>query len=94
MRTIGDYRYGRGHQIERNGFVLEISETGEYGLLNVFYHQYELVDILREYLQANVDVLTVLQSSFDNIMSDVLVKNQEVIIWGKVKKAHESIQHR
>lgn len=84
MRTIGDYRYGRGRQIERNGFVLEISETGENGLINVFYHQYELVDMLREHLQAKMDSLKVLQLSFDNIQNDVLVTNQEVVIWGKV----------
>lgn len=84
MRAIADYRYGRGRQIERNGFVSEISETGEYGLINVFYHQYEIVDMLRENLQAKMDSLNVLQLSFDNIQNDVLVTNQEIVIWGNV----------
>lgn len=86
MRAIGDYRYGRGRQIERNGFVLEISETGEGGLINVFYHQYELVDMLREYLQVDMDSLRVLSVSFDNVQNDVVTNNKDVIIWGKVKK--------
>ncbi|MDH4064151.1 MAG: class I SAM-dependent methyltransferase, partial [Acidobacteriota bacterium] len=36
-RTPRDWRYGKGVQVESNGFVLSGSETGEAGLLNVFY---------------------------------------------------------
>ncbi len=34
--------------------------------------------------QANVDSLRVLRLSFDNLQNNVLVTNQEVIIWGRV----------
>ena len=39
MRSIKDYRYGRGKKVEHNGFVLDIKETGEYKALNVFYYE-------------------------------------------------------
>lgn len=84
MRTFGDYRFGRGRQFERNGFILDISETGELGLINVFYHQYELIDMLREHLRADISSLRIFQVAFGNLQNDVLVTNHDIVIWGEV----------
>lgn len=86
MRTVADYRYGRGRKVEDNGFVLEISETGEYGLINVFYRQDELVDILQKHLHADTGSLRVLSASFDNVQNGVMINNNDVIVWGRTKK--------
>ena len=32
LRTINDYRFGKGEEIERNTFVLDIQETNEYNM--------------------------------------------------------------
>ena len=50
MRTLADFRFGRGEAVEANGFRLTTETTGEHGALNVFYHEFELVDMLRKYL--------------------------------------------
>jgi len=84
MRTLRDYRYSRGEEIEPNGFRLTIEETGEKGLLNVFYHEYELVDMLRENLSIDVSTMKILYEDFQNVQSGVIVSNSDINIWGRV----------
>lgn len=35
-RTLQDWRINKGNEVEKNGFILEVSESEEYGLLNDF----------------------------------------------------------
>jgi len=85
LRTPEDYRFGRGIPSEANGFVLNTPETAEEGLLNVFYFEHEVVDMLCDELGMAQNSLTVLHRRFDNIQSGQLVfGNSDLIIWGKL----------
>jgi SAM-dependent methyltransferase len=81
-RTCEDWRYGRGREVERNGFVLECTETGEKGLLNVFYRANELADVLATSIGELHDrrILTV---HYDNPQNGVIIGNDDVVIWGR-----------
>lgn len=84
LRTPEDYRYGRGVQTERNGFILNTKETGEDGLLNVFYFDHEIVALLCDELGMKADDLAILHCQFDNIQCNQLVSgNNDLIVWGK-----------
>ena len=82
MRTLADFRYGRGEPTELNGFRLTLGTTGEYGLINVFYHEYELVEMLRDHLGAEPAQMKILRLDYENIQNDVTVANSDVVIWG------------
>ena len=84
MRTLRDYRFGRGEPVETNGFRLTTEVTGERGVLNVFYDEYELVDMLRDHLGAEADQMRFLQVDYQNVQNDVVVSNADVIIWGRL----------
>jgi SAM-dependent methyltransferase len=83
MRGIKDYRYGRGKKVEHNGFILDIRETGEYGNLNVFYYEYELVDMLRERLGIDEKSMKVFSVEFLNVQQGIPIFNSDIVIWGK-----------
>jgi SAM-dependent methyltransferase len=85
MRTLRDYRRGRGDQIERNGYRLTIRETGEWNAIDVFYREYELVDLLRQHLGADGEALTVLHIDYENVQNDTLVCNSDIVIWGSIQ---------
>jgi len=85
-RVREDWRYGRGTQEEPGGYRLDCHETGEFGLLNVFYS----ADELSELVGMHIGVLHQAQRLFvtyDNPQSGIVVRNAEVIIWGKVGNA-------
>ena len=84
MRILRDYRFGRGEPVEPNGFRLTTEVTGERGVLNVFYNEYELVDMLRDHLGAEADQMRILQVDYQNVQNDVVVSNADVIIWGRL----------
>lgn len=84
MRSPRDYRYRRGREVEPNGFVLDISETGERDVLNVFYHEYELVDMLRAKLAADPATLKILLIDYQNLQNGVTVSNSDIVIWGRI----------
>lgn len=80
-RLLDDWRFGRGQEVERNGFQLDCSETGERGLLNVFY----TVDELRELITTHLGPLEGLQSllvRYDNPQNGITISNSEVVLWG------------
>jgi SAM-dependent methyltransferase len=86
-RGIKDYRYGRGRIVERNGFILEVEETGEFGSLNVFYYEYELIDLLRNHLglaESSIQVFTV---ESVNLQKGVPIYNADIVIWGRCEIA-------
>jgi SAM-dependent methyltransferase len=84
MRTLRDYRFGRGEPVETNGFRLTTEVTGELGVLNVFYHEHELVDMLREHLGADPARMKIMQVDYQNVQNDIIVSNADVVIWGRV----------
>jgi SAM-dependent methyltransferase len=83
VRGIKDYRYGRGEMVERNGFILNIKETGEFGFLNVFYYEYELVNLLRGKLGLEESSLQLFSVDNLNLQNGVPVHNSDIVIWGR-----------
>jgi SAM-dependent methyltransferase len=83
MRSVKDYRYGRGKNVEPNGFILDIQETGEYQCLNVFYYEYELVDMLREKLGLESSSLQIFSVDCLNLHEGVPVFNSDLVLWGR-----------
>ena len=81
-RLPGDWRWGRGPEEEPGGFRLECRETGEYGLLNVFYGVDELTELIQAHF-GNLEQRQQLRSTFDNPQNGVVVRNEEVVIWGR-----------
>jgi SAM-dependent methyltransferase len=85
MRLQDDYRYGRGEETGPHSFILDTEETGEAGLLNVFYTEEELKAMVCETLGAEAYDLTVLHCRFDNLQNDRIVRNNsDLILWGQM----------
>jgi SAM-dependent methyltransferase len=84
MRTVADFRFGRGEPAEPNGFRLTTEVTGEKGVLNVFYHEYELVDMLRDHLGVNPARMRVMRVDYQNVQNDIIVSNADVVMWGRL----------
>lgn len=81
-RTPDDWRYGRGQEVERNGFILECTETGEKGLLNVFYRADELTDMLAASM-GDLHNRQLLKVRYENPQCGIVVTNDEIVIWGR-----------
>jgi SAM-dependent methyltransferase len=81
-RTCNDWRHGRGSEIERNGFLLQCTETGEHGLLNVFYEERELIEMISAAIgpMQNQQILKV---RYDNPQSGTVITNDDLVIWGR-----------
>lgn len=81
-RTKKDYRYGFGKEVSKDSFLMPNNITGEEGALCTCYDEYELVLLLKEYL--NLKDFKVL--SLDN-QSDQGHKllNSDLVIWGKIE---------
>jgi SAM-dependent methyltransferase len=81
-RLLTDWRFGRGEEVERNGYRLNCTETGEYGLLNVFYSVDELITLLQAKPSplSRIDCFRVM---FENPQRGVTVANSDVVIWGR-----------
>ena len=81
-RTCKDWRYGRGREIEPNGFVLECVETGEKGLLNIFYEADELANECAACIGELHD-LQILKVNYENSQSGLIISNDDIVIWGR-----------
>jgi len=82
-RTTKDYRYGKGLKTEKNGYILEIKETGETGLLNVFYPRLEIQKMLEDYLGLDPHSAAALKVIHENIQCGKKIINQDIVIWGQ-----------
>lgn len=82
-RTPKDYRFARGREVGRHAFVLDTAETGEAGLLNVFYEQHELVDHLVGRLGVSPETLVCLQVDAQNPQGGRIVSNSDLVMWGR-----------
>jgi SAM-dependent methyltransferase len=81
-RLPEDWRWGRGTEEGPGAFRLECRETGEYGLLNVFYSVPELSGLIRTHF-GELERPQQLLSTFDNPQGGIVVRNADVIIWGR-----------
>ena len=82
-RVPEDWRFGRGSLEERGAYRLDCHETGEFGLLNVFYSADELLELLRTHMGGLGEVQR-LAVTYDNPQSGIVVHNAEVVIWGRI----------
>ncbi|EAK0442721.1 class I SAM-dependent methyltransferase [Campylobacter lari] len=85
-RSIKDYRYGYGEKIAHNCFkITNDNTTGELGCINTLYQEYELVEILKEYL--NLYDFKVLTYENTNVMGndEILVNDSDIVIYGNIK---------
>lgn len=81
-RLPEDWRWGRGREEELGGFRLNCRETGELGLLNVFYAADDLMALIQEHLGV-LDGVQQLRSVCDNPQGGVVVRNADHVIWGR-----------
>lgn len=81
-RLPDDWRWGRGTLEEPGGVRLECRETGEYGLLNVFYSSEELLELISLNF-GTLEHLHQLYVKYDNLQSEIVGRNSDVIILGR-----------
>jgi SAM-dependent methyltransferase len=82
-RLPEDWRWGRGEEEEPGGYRLNCRETGEDGLLNVFYSDAELFDMIREHF-GELRESQRLFITYDNPQGGIVVRNADVVIWGRI----------
>jgi hypothetical protein len=80
-RALGGWCFGKGSEIERNGFIIDRHETGEHGLLNIFYTPYEMKDMINLYIGESSDVV-MLNTVYENIENEKLISNNDFILYG------------
>jgi ubiquinone/menaquinone biosynthesis C-methylase UbiE len=76
-RTTDDYRFGKGEEIEKNTFVLDILETNEKGMAMHFLEKEDINKIFGKFAEISFEKT---ETTFDNLKN----KNSDWII--KVKK--------
>jgi len=76
-RTTDDYRFGKGEEIEKNTFVLNIPETNEKGMTMHFLEREDIDKIFGKFAEVSFEKT---ETTFDNLKN----KNSDWII--KVKK--------
>ena len=84
MRLPDDHRFERGVSEGRNSYRLTCDYTGELGLLNVFWEEYELVALLLRIFGIAPDSITKLRFSFENYQNQRLVRNSDIVLWGRL----------
>ncbi|MBX2078143.1 class I SAM-dependent methyltransferase [Campylobacter peloridis] len=84
-RSIKDFRYGYGEKIDHNCFKVIDNTTSELGCINTLYQEYELIQILKEYLC--LFNFKVLNYESTNVMGDdeILVNDNDIVIYGNIK---------
>lgn len=83
MRLPDDHRAGRGESVGKNAWKLECTYTGEQGALNVFWQEYELIELLRIALGMDPERLTTLKTTYENLQNGHMVRNSDIVIWGR-----------
>lgn len=72
-RTTDDYRYGKGKQVDKNTFILDIEDTNEKGMVMHFLDRAEINDIFGKF---NKIILEKTETTFSNLEK----KNSDWII--------------
>lgn len=85
MRLPDDHRAGRGTAAPgANAWCLDCDYTGEAGLLNVFWDEYELLALLDQTLGLQPHQLTRLRVAYDNLQCGRVTRNSDIILWGQL----------
>lgn len=85
-RLPEDWRWGRGKEEGPGAFRLECHETGEFGLLNVFYSADELSALIQQHF-GGLQQAQQLRVSCDNPQNGIVVRNEDIVIWGRAAAA-------
>lgn len=72
-RTTDDYRFGKGKEIEKNTFILDIKDTNEKGMLMHFLEKRDIRKIFRKFKEIIVEKT---ETTFSNLKK----KNSDWII--------------
>lgn len=83
MRLADDHRYGRGEKIDEISWKLNIDYTNEYGLLNVFWPEHELVSLFLDVFKIPADHLYITRTSYETKINSMIIRNSDIEIWGK-----------
>jgi hypothetical protein len=75
MRLPDDHRYGRGYIEDRNAYRLTCHRTGKRSALNVFWHEYELLDLLDKTLGMKPGQMTRLRFAYENSQNGWIIRN-------------------
>ena len=83
-RTIKDFRYGIGKEVEYNTYKIpdDYDITGEAGCINRFYQESEMIDILKSEL--NLREYKIFHLDCQNLQNGVTLLNSDIVIWGKI----------
>jgi SAM-dependent methyltransferase len=82
-RLPDDWRFARGKPEGHNAFRLDCAETGEKGMLNVFYTSDELAGMLHKDF-ADLQRPVRLTVRYENQQGGQVIGNSDVVIWGAV----------
>jgi len=81
-RTKKDYRYGLGEEVEESTFLMTDNITGEEGALCTCYDEYELIELLKKYLNLKNIVISHLDNQ--NLQNGRVLLNSDIAIWGNI----------
>jgi len=84
VRTPKDYRYKKGMKVDFQSYKLSIKETGEHKCTITFLTQSNLLKIL--YSKFKFEYHRILKCQFENYQSNKVIKNSDIIFWGKISK--------
>jgi hypothetical protein len=77
-----DWRFGKGVEVEDNGFILDVCETGEFGIFNSFYDEKSIKKTVLDSYGGLKD-LVVLNRGYDCLCGNTIVRNDDLIMYGK-----------
>jgi len=81
VRSTKDFRYGYGRKINSNRYKMpKNSITGEGNAEIVFYTEYEILSILKKYL--NIKEYRVFNLDNQNEHNGEIILNSDIVIWG------------
>jgi SAM-dependent methyltransferase len=83
FRTRDDWRYGKGEEIEKDTFRINVWQTAEEGATMAFYEPDDLRALIEDRLGTLHDC-QVLFESHENIQHDLRIDNRDVIVWGRL----------
>lgn len=82
-RTRKDYRYGLGKKVSEDSYLMQNNITGEEGAICTCYQEYELIDILRKYL--NLSNFSINHLDNQNCQNGETILNSDIAIWGDIE---------
>lgn len=85
-RTPQDYRFGRGEQVAPDAFILDTTETGENGLLNVFYEETQMAADFIDVLGVDPDSIVTLYVDHQNLQQGQVISNSDLIMWAECSR--------